>query len=72
MIELFASWISKEFFQMKLCMIGARGHSGYVTGTLPSLPDVRLTAICAGDGAEPVVLRQTTASFQPREYLDWR
>lgn len=57
---------------MKLCMIGARGHSGYVTGTLPSLPDVRLTAICAGDGAEPVVLRQTTASFQPREYLDWR
>ncbi len=57
---------------MKLCMIGARGHSGYVTGTLASLPDVQLAGICAGDGAEPLVLRRLTGSFHPQEYPDWR
>jgi len=53
-------------------MIGARGHSGYVTGALPSLPDVHLAAICSGDGAEPVVLRRLAGSFHPQEYPDWR
>lgn len=57
---------------MKLSMIGARGHSGYVTGALPSLPGVHLTAICSGDGSEPVVLRRQTGSFWPKEYSDWR
>ena len=57
---------------MRLCMIGARGHSGYVTGMLSSLPEVRLTAICGGDGLPPAVLRKQTSQFSPTEYLDWR
>ncbi len=57
---------------MKLCMIGARGHSGYVTSTLPSLPGLRLAAICSGDGSQPLVLRRLAASYRPEEYLNWR
>ena len=61
-----------EVLPMRLCMIGARGHSGYVTSVLPTLPEVRLVGICAGDGSEPDLLRKQTSVFAPREYLDWR
>lgn len=57
---------------MRLCMIGARGHSGYVSSVLSSLPEVRLVAICSGDGLQPVVLRKQTEQFSATEYLDWR
>ena len=37
---------------MKLCMIGARGHSYYVLKDLPVLDDVKLTAVASGDASD--------------------
>ena len=56
---------------MKLCMIGARGHSYYVLNDLTDLPEVKLTAIASGDG-NPCSLRRSTEKYGAREYADWR
>jgi len=34
--------------QMKLCMIGCRGHNGYVLAGLPRRPHVKIVGVCAG------------------------
>lgn len=56
---------------MKLCMIGARGHSYYVLKDLPVLKDVKLTAVASGD-AGPSNLVKRAEQWQPRAYADWR
>ncbi len=56
---------------MKLCMIGARGHSYYVLSDLPVLNNLKLTAVASGD-ANPSSLLKSAAQWQPRAYDDWR
>ena len=56
---------------MKLCMIGARGHSYYVLNDLPVLSNVKLSAVASGD-ADPSSLLKSAAQWQPRAYDNWR
>ena len=56
---------------MKLCMIGARGHSSYVLNDLPVLPEIRLTAVASGDD-KPSSLLPRTERYQVRSFSDWR
>ena len=45
---------------MKLCIIGARGHQGYVFSDLPKMPHVRLVGISTGSPEDDIErLRQT-------------
>lgn len=39
---------------MKLCMIGVRGHNGYVLDGLPLMPQVRVVGLSAGTGEDSV------------------
>lgn len=59
---------------MKLCMIGAFGHSGYVFEGLKEHPDLTLCGISAGDGSAPARLQSMAAhaGFSPKAYPDWR
>ena len=56
---------------MKLCMIGARGHSVYVLNDLPNLKNLELCAVASGDD-KPSSLLKSTEAWQPRSYADWR
>ena len=56
---------------MKLCMIGARGHSYYVLNDLPELENVKLCAVASGD-ENPSSLLQAAKTWDPRSYDDWR
>ena len=56
---------------MKLCMIGARGHSYYVLNDLPKLNDLKLTAVASGD-ENPSSLLARTEELKPKSYADWR
>ena len=56
---------------MKLCMIGARGHSVYVLNDLPELKNLELCAVASGDD-KPSSLLKSTEQWHPRGYADWR
>ena len=56
---------------MKLCMIGARGHSYYVLCDLPNLKNLKLCAVASGDD-KPSSLLKSAEAWQPRGYADWR
>ena len=56
---------------MKLCMIGARGHSYYALNDLPEIKDLVLCAVASGDD-RPSSLLQSTEKWKPRSYADWR
>ena len=59
---------------MKLCMIGAFGHSNYVFEGLKEHPDINLSAISAGDGSQPERLKNMVGqnNYDPQIYTDWR
>ena len=55
---------------MKLCMIGARGHSYYVLNDLSQIEDIELCAVASGDD-DPSSLLKSAEQWQPRAYADW-
>ena len=60
---------------MKLCMIGVRGHNGYVLTGLESLPDVELAGACAGvegDDLAPITDWAGQHGATPAVYEDYR
>ena len=58
---------------MKLCMIGARGHSFYVLVDLPQIRDIELCAVSSGSGEPSSLLKSVEKwNLSPRGYADWR
>ena len=55
---------------MKLCMIGARGHSYYVLNDLAQIKDIELCAVASGD-ENPSSLLKCAEQWKPRGYADW-
>ena len=58
--------------KLKLALIGARGHVGYVFKALPALPEVDLCAVSSGsdESPEPLVKNASSLGFAPRVYGD--
>lgn len=59
---------------MKLCMIGRRGHYGYVLHDLPRVPQVRVEGICAGAEEDDLAPLQTWCAehgHSPRVFAAW-
>lgn len=60
---------------MKICIIGARGHIGYVFKGLQKLPEVRVAAVASGSEEDDTsVLEQLCGELgqHPVVYADWR
>ena len=59
--------------KLKLALIGARGHVGYVFKALPDLPEVDLCAVSSGSGesAEPLVQNAEAKGFSPKVFDDY-
>ena len=60
---------------MKVCIIGCRGHHGYVTAGMPLRPEARLTAVSAGtpeDTPETLLAAAELTGASPVVYDDYR
>jgi predicted dehydrogenase len=60
---------------MKLCMIGLRGHYGYVLQGLPLVPQVQVVGVSAGipdDKPEPLLKQCSELGHHPRAFDDYR
>ena len=60
---------------MKLCMIGVRGHNGYVLAGLEKLPQVHLVGLSPGtdeDSVEPLRLWAEDHGHTPEVVEDYR
>ncbi len=59
---------------MKLCIIGNRGHIGYVFQSIHEVPNLELPAVSTGSGDAPDRLLQLShnANFQPAVFPDWQ
>ena len=59
---------------MKLCMIGSRGHCGYVFESIADVPELSLAAVSPGCGDDPSRLLSMAekAGFRPELHQDWR
>ncbi len=59
---------------MKLCIIGSRGHIGYVFDSIKEVPEITLPALSTGceDKPERLLKLAAGAGFAPAVYDDWR
>ncbi len=59
---------------MKLCMIGSRGHCGYVFESIADVPELSLAAVSPGCGDDPsrLLAMAEKAGFRPELHQDWR
>ena len=60
---------------MKLCMIGNRGHNGYVWAGLERLPQVRVVGISSGteeDDVGPLQGMCESLGHTPEVFADYR
>ncbi|MBE6400216.1 MAG: Gfo/Idh/MocA family oxidoreductase [Lentisphaerae bacterium] len=59
--------------KLKLCIIGSRGHTGYVFNSLAGMPEVELTAV-SGGGDDPGKLVELAGQngFAPAVYDQWQ
>ncbi len=59
---------------MKLCIIGSRGHIGYVFDSIKEVPEITLAAISTGceDSPERLQKMAAAAGFEPAVYADWK
>ena len=58
---------------MKLCMIGSRGHCGYVFESIAEVPELTLAAVSPGCGDDPsrLLAMAEHAGFHPELHQDW-
>ena len=59
---------------MKFCIIGSRGHIGYVFQSIGKVPGITLDGISSGCEDDPARLVRSSADagFTPELYSDWR
>ena len=59
---------------MKICIIGCRGHVGYVFQSINDIPEVDLVAVSSGsdDPVEPLLEMASRAGFAPAVYISWQ
>lgn len=59
---------------MKFCIIGSRGHIGYVFESIRKVPEITLEAISTGCEDPPATLEKfaSRAGFAPKLHADWK